>query len=87
MFAPQKTKKNNVTTGLTSNSFIIHKNAERIKTHKFSFADYSTNSNRLDESSSKESSLTKRINSALEKTEFAFKFYEKYSRKKSRKRS
>jgi hypothetical protein len=80
-------KKNTVATNLTSTSFILQKNAEQSKPHKFSIGECETNSYRLDDSSSKESSLTKRIYSALEKTEFAFKVYEKYSRRKSRKRS
>ena len=61
------TRINTVTAGLTSNSLIHQKNAEQVKPHKFSFADYSysTSSNKLDDSSSKESSLTKRITNAL----------------------
>ena len=53
LFAPKKASKNEVAAGLTSNSFILHKNGGRTKTHKLSFGDYETTSYRLDESTSK----------------------------------
>jgi hypothetical protein len=33
-------KQNTVATGLTSNSFIYHKNAEKVKIHKLSVGEY-----------------------------------------------
>lgn len=46
-------RQNTVATGLTSNSLIHQKKSEEVKPHKFSFADYTTSSNKLDDSSSK----------------------------------
>ena len=79
-------QKNNTSFNpLVSNSFIQDDSLSKTKIHKSSFGDYSTNSNKLNESTnSKEDSLTKRISTAMEKTQEAFKFYEKFARKKSK---
>jgi hypothetical protein len=70
-------------TAGTSYSVIANPQA-RPKVHKSSFGDYSTSSYRLNEESVREDSLKKRVSHALEKTQEAFKIYEKYSRRKRR---
>ena len=67
---------------MPTNSFTMGIRHPVPKQHKNSFGEYSTSSNRLNESSS--SSLTKRINEALEKTQDVFKSYEKFNKKLSR---
>ena len=80
-------KQNNSFNGLATNSFIYDNNLSKTKIHKSSFGDYSTTSNKLNESTtSKEDSLTKRVSTALEKTQEAFKYYEIFSRKHHKRR-
>lgn len=83
MQAVARESNNSSFTAGTSYSVIANPQA-RPKVHKSSFGDYSTSSYRLNEESVREDSLKKRVNHALEKTQEAFKIYEKYSRRKRR---
>ncbi len=76
-------RNDSLSSGTTSNSLIAVNSNSKMRVHKSSFGDYSTTSYRLNEET-REDSLTKRISSALEKTELAFKTYERYSRRKRR---